>query len=72
MSAPGADGGVALWHVWAIGFLCCDPGLIMKMVFSKVRPCCEPTRGVAVSMPKTRQNLTRNVLIGGRRRVVKR
>lgn len=67
MSAPGADGVVPLRHG---RFRRRGPGLIMKMVFSKVRPCCEPTRGAAVSMPKTRQNPTQNVLIGGRRRVV--
>lgn len=70
MSAPGADGVVPLRHGCAGGFRYWDPGLIMKMVFSKVGPCCEPTPGAAVSMPKTRQNPTQNVLIGGRRRVV--
>ncbi|EUA28993.1 hypothetical protein I548_2180 [Mycobacterium intracellulare] len=46
------------------------PGLKMKMIFSKVRPCCEAARRAAVSMPKMRLNPLQNVLIGGRRRAV--
>jgi len=46
------------------------PRLKMKMIFSKVRPCCEAARRAAVSMPKMRLNPLQNVLIGGRRRAV--
>jgi hypothetical protein len=33
--------------------------LLMKMIFSKVGPCCETARRAAVSMPQMRQSATK-------------
>jgi hypothetical protein len=69
MTAPGRTAS-SLFDSAAPADWSCEPRLIMKMIFSKVGPCCETAQRAAVSLPKMRRNPTQNVLIGGKRRAV--
>jgi len=70
MTAPGRTVSSLFHSAAPAGSGAREPRLIMKMIFSKVGPCCETAQRAAVSLPKMRRNPTQNVLIGGKRRAV--